>query len=317
MTHEIRSPVLDAGPLFICGGDRTGLGLLCELFEQHPDFSLSRRTNFFSSYRGRFGDVRQRENRERLLAAMQADRRYAMFAIDSEIVRHRVERDARSDDDLYRILQESRAERIGRSRWGDKSLWSERHATKILTVYPTARMVQVVRDPRDQFASFKHHRRRGDLDVAVGAAMIRRSMRLAERNRLRHPDRYSVVRYEDLVREPERVSEDVCRFLDAVFTPDMLLEPSDSGVAIPRTMHTRSIGRYRRDLSGGEIAVVEFATAASMRVFGYHADTPVPARIISSAPSLVRMLAWAAFSRIRESLRGVLRRHRTPDSRPV
>jgi hypothetical protein len=55
--------------------DRSGIGFLGELLEAHPNIAMSRRTNFWSYYLNRFGDLRQPENFERCLAEMMKNSR--------------------------------------------------------------------------------------------------------------------------------------------------------------------------------------------------------------------------------------------------
>lgn len=282
------------GPVFIAGGDRSGLGLLGELLERHPTFSISRRTNFFARYHDRFGDLADRKNLAAALAEMGKDRRYRLFDLDLARVDKALGTTKRNYPGLFEVLAAERMARLGRTRWGDKSLWSESYADEILGAYPTGRMVQVIRDPRDQFASFKYHRKDGDVSPAVGAAMWRRSMRAARRNLVRHGGRYAVMRYEDLVADPRREMTQLCRFLGVDYCEEMFEDPV-SGDKV--TIHDGSVGRHRQDLDAVEVGLIERPNRKLMVEFGYEPDHISPGWRM--APALVQMAAWGARARVR------------------
>jgi hypothetical protein len=251
-------------PIFLAGPDRSGIGLLCELFERHPELAMSRRTDFWDRYAGRYGDLRTRDV-DRCLDDMAVDRRWREFAPDRERV-HAEVADDRTDARLFASLQQQRMERLGRTRWGDKSLGSEVHADRILTAFPTAMMVHVIRDPRDRYASQKLHRGASRGGASAGAALWRDSVRWADRHMRRFPTRYRIVRYEALVRDPEGTLEELCGWLGL---------PGGVELAATTVLHTRSIGRYRTDLTLRELKVIEDTTGEQLRRFGYRPAPPV------------------------------------------
>ena len=132
--------------------------MLCELLEAHPNIAMTRRTNFWTLYLNQFGDLGRAENFERCLAEMMAFRRMQIFCPDPHRLRREFERGEKSYTRLFELLQIQRAERLGKTRWGDKSLNSERFAGAILAAYPGAKMIHIIRDPRDRCASLISHR---------------------------------------------------------------------------------------------------------------------------------------------------------------
>src|SRR5439155_22873715 len=99
---------------------------------------------------------------------------------------------------------------LRRAGVGDKSLDTERHADAIFLAYPHARILHMIRDPRDRFASssVRWKVRRGG--VGAGTAEWLSSVRLARLNESRYPDRYRSVRYEMLVSQPVAALREVC-----------------------------------------------------------------------------------------------------------
>jgi hypothetical protein len=253
------------GPVFLAGADRSGIGLLGELLEGHPDLAMSRRTDFWQRYCGRYGDLGPADV-DRCLTDMAADRRWRDFSPDRAQVLADLEV-CRSDAQLFASLQRQRMERLGKTRWGDKSLGSEIHADRILSAFPTAMMVHVIRDPRDRYASQKLHRGASRGGASAGAALWRDSVRLADRHALRYPTRYRTVRYEALVRDPEGTLEELCGWLGL---------PGGAELAATTVLHTRSIGRYRTDLTLRELTVIEDTTRGHLGGFGYRPEPPVP-----------------------------------------
>jgi hypothetical protein len=289
----------DQGPIFLAGADRSGIGLLGELLERHPRIAMTRRTDFWTRYRGRFGDLRRPENVDRCLRVMAADRRMKVFEPD----RDRLLADLATTTTyakLFESLQRQRMERMGKARWGDKSLGSERHAEWILRSFPTARMIHVIRDPRDRYVSQKCHRSVGRGGVGAGAAIWLRSVRLAERNARRHPDRYLIVRYESLVADPEGILRGVCGFIGEDYSPDLLHLGNRA-----TTIHTRSVGRFRGQLRPQEVLLLQLAAGRRLGRHGYgmeRVDLAGSERLRFSLMELpwnaMRMALWGPWARL-------------------
>ena len=289
------------GPIFLAGVDRSGIGLLGELLDAHPSIAISRRTNFWSFYHGRFGPLSVGSNLDRCIRSLESYTRIRALAPDfDEIRREFRQADDQSYGRLFALIQTQRLRRVGKSRWGDKSLDAESHASTIFEEYPSARMVHVMRDPRDRFASQSLHRRAGRGGVGSGTALWLWSARLAERNRARYPDRYLVVRFEDLVRNTEECLSSICGFLDEPYCPSMIdvvagraaggaMTMSSPTVPLRRT----SIDRYRRDLSARQVAFIEGRAGSTMDGFDYHPSS-VLGRFDRCRFVAIDLPAWSA-----------------------
>lgn len=259
-----------SGPIFLAGVDRSGIGLLGELLDAHPDVAISRRTNFWSYYHGRFGSLDRPENLERCVAEMLRYTRIQALYPDRDELLDSVRRGEPTYERLFAALQEHHLRGVGKTRWGDKSLDSERHADVILDGYPDAVMVQVIRDPRDRYASQATHRRAARGGVGSGTALWLWSLHHARRNEARHPGRYALIRYEDLVSEPHEVLQELCAFVGVPFMPQTLGDAGGApGGSAPHQLTTASIGRHRDDLTRREIAFIHLVAGHRMAQFGY------------------------------------------------
>jgi len=214
---------------------------------------------------------------------------------------------------LFALLQEGRARRLGKARWGDKSMDSEEYADTILTAYPGAKMIHVIRDPRDRYASVLTHRIVGKGGIGAGTAHWLRSVWLAKRNLLKFPERYTVLRYETLVARPEATLRQVCDFLGEEYSPAMLMTNAprawgaqrvnpEEGPS-PRQISTARVGRFRDILSEREVAFIQLCAGKEMAEYGYQPETvhqPLSSRLLfyfADFPiNAALMLGWRAHS---------------------
>lgn len=114
--------------------------------------------------------------------------------------------------------------------WIEKTPLHLDHVDEILATYPRARFVQVVRDPRSTAASICRFREHGwSLDMREVVRGIDRALRSAlEQPRRLGEERYLVVRYEELVRSPERELARIAAFA-GVEWDESLLRPTLAG----------------------------------------------------------------------------------------
>jgi len=166
--------------------------------------------------------------------------------------------------------------------------------TFILEAFPDAKFVFQVRDPRDYLASAQARRgfwggnkfgsNRHALEVwrndqLGGLAILG----------LLGPERVFFQRYEDLVSRPREVLEPLCAFLGLKFEAAMLSfhesdearRLGDSGSAranVGKPLMAGNFGKYRQQLSGGQIRMVETWVGDLMDELGYGRDLVAPGK---------------------------------------
>jgi hypothetical protein len=305
------------GPIFVGGLERSGTSLMFALLASHPNIAMTRRTNLWTHFYGQYGDLEEDANLDRCLDAMMRYRRLRKLEPDRERLRREVRTAPSTYARLFALLEEQHASKLGKQRWGDKSLNTERYADAIIDAYPGARIVHMMRDPRDRYASSKTRwDRRGG--IGAGTAEWLDSAERAERNARLYPENVLVVRYEDLVTDPIDGVRRVCEFVDEPYMPEMLElggapvfrdkgANSSYGERRAGEISTNSVGRYRSVLSPTEVEFVRVVAAEAMERFGYepaaqHLHMMQRACFVAwSLPwETCRLVAWRARENMRD-----------------
>lgn len=271
------------GPIFVAGLERSGTSLMYALLASHPNIAMTRRTNMWTYFYDQYGDLSEPENFERCLNKMMVYKRLVKLEPDPERIRREFQQGEATYGRLFALLEEHYAERKGKPRWGDKSLNTERYAEPIMDAYPGARILHMIRDPRDRYASVlkRWKERRGR--VGAGTAMWLSSVQLAKENRARYPDQYMVVRYETLASRPTEALQEICNFIDEEYVPGMETmkgaktfreqgSNSSYGDRKPGAITTSSIGRFRDMLSSQQIAFIQGRAREEMLEFDYELE---------------------------------------------
>lgn len=307
----------EPAPVLVGGPDRSGTTLMFALLASHPNISMVRRTNMWRYFHHRYGDLSNLDNLDRCLGDMIRYRRMRHLQPDRDRIRSEFLQGKPTYGHLFALFHQHNTERAGKRRWGDKSLHIEHYADRVFAELPSARIIHMVRDPRDRYASVR--RRHGQDLSRVGAATGRWliSTRVGRRNEKRYPDHYLIVRYEDLARAPEAIMRRVCTFIGEPYSPDMLSMDgvpehrdgggnSSFGDMRPRAISTRAIGRYRDVLSSSELAFIQLFAGGELARMGYerHETGFTPGtRVCFYAwelpVNLARMVGWIALARIR------------------
>ena len=275
-------------PIFIAGADRSGTSLMYALLASHPDISMVRRSNMWRYFYGRYGDLAQEENFEACLATMLRYKRLEHLNPDPERIRREYWQGQPGYGALFALFHRHLAESRGKSRWGDKSLHTEHYAGDIFAEYPEARIIHMIRDPRDRYASIlkRYDKEQRRLGSAVGRWLM--SIEAGEENLRRYPERYRMVRYETLAQQPEATLQETCAFVDVPYEPVMLTMKgstrhqeagnSSFGDIQPGVISTKSINRYRRVLQRDDYWFLQSYLSEAMARHDY-AQEPVEAPI--------------------------------------
>ena len=169
------------------------------------------------------------------------------------------------------------ADAAGAETVGEKSPLHTEYTGRLAEMFPKARFVQMVRDPRDVVLSQTDLWNRTTLQSAL---RWRFDQTLAARSqRSMGSGRFMVQRYEDLITDTPAAVRGICDFLGLEYD-DAMLNPSTSdgsGFAaheihklqtLERVSSDR-IERYKGRLSKRDIAIVQFVCGRMMRHFGY------------------------------------------------
>jgi hypothetical protein len=325
-----RAPV---GPVFVGGLDRSGKTTMAAFLTSHPRIAIPPvGSNMETYFLNRFGDLGRPENLERCLSAMMRYSHIRVLDPDLGRIRRRFAEGPPSYERLFASFLQDYAQRLGKPRWGAQSGLIEAHADSLFAVHDGAKIVHMVRDPRDRYEASLSMWPDGKGRAGGATARWRYSTGLADRNRRRHPDRYLVVRFEDLVYAPERILREVCAFLGETFSPAMLTmqgapERRDRLMArssgdIDGFLSEAYIGRFRGRVSPGELAFIQLHAGRRMAAFGYRPDElslsfgeRMRLALRDWPAQAARMTAWRAVEEMRR--RAPARSGRDPDPQTI
>lgn len=301
-----------SGPVYVAGLDRSGKTTMSAMLTSHPDLAIPGvGSNLWTYFYRRYGDLRRPQNLERCLHAMLQYKHVRYLDPDPDRIRRELLSGPITYARLLALPLIHYAERRRKPRWGAQTGLIERYAEPLLGAHPTLRVVHLIRDPRDRYAA-SLARWPGQRGRAGGAvARWRYSTALARRHQRAHPDRYHIVRFEDLVRAPEETVREVCDFLDLSYEPTML-DMAEAPTLVAKLGHAapgtpgytllcaEHLDRDRASVRAGEQRFIERYAAGLMRIHGYE---PAPAfvepglerlrfELVEQPSQLARLVSW-------------------------
>jgi hypothetical protein len=201
---------------------------------------------------------------------------------------------------LYRAYGDAE----GKELVGDKTPAFVWEIPLLAAAFPTARFIHVVRDGRDVALAFKALAHRPPDTLPDGVIYWRNHVRAGRRFGNAIPGRYTEVRYEDLLDNPQQELERLCDFLGLDFEERMLDYQSKAEATAAtyvgpdvhanlRKPLSKGLRDWRRDISSSELAVLQRLGGATLADFGYE-TTPLPT---GAAGLKVAALAAAAEGR--------------------
>lgn len=325
---------MENGPIFIGGPDRCGKTTMRAFLTSHPNIAIPAvGSNMWTYFYGQYGDLADEANFERCLDDMLRYKHVAFLQPDGDRVRHEFLQGQRSYARLFSLFLIHYAEREGKPRWGAQTGLIERYAANIIAAYPGARIIQMVRDPRDRYEASLALWPKGKLRAGGAVARWRYSINLSDENVTRYPGQAMNVRYETLVSEPERTLRQVCDFLGEAYDPAMLTMDGapnfrrkisgDRDVPADQSpVTTDYIGRYRGRVPETEIAFIQAHAGREMQAHGYTLDDihfttgeKLHFNLVERPASLVKMWGWIAAEKAQHRVPGLL--GRTPGKRMI
>lgn len=275
--------------LFVVGAARSGTTLLQRMLDAHPQLAVVNETYWLPrKFRPRTGLTRDGMVTEALLPLLLARPKFERMGLDESDLREllaaeqplRYERFVARIFDLY-------AERAGKPLAGDKTPGYVRRIRQIHELWPRARFVHIVRDPRDVCLSMLEWRSgprtagqygTWEMDPLVSTALYwRYSVAIGrEAGAALGSQLYCEVRYEDLVSASADELRRICAFLGLPYDEAMTrfhegrtrLKPGRSSKAqwLPPTPGLRD---WRSQLAAEDVERIELAAGDLLAGLGY------------------------------------------------
>lgn len=104
---------------------------------------------------------------------------------------------------------------------GDKNPFYSQVFGAIFNAIPNAKFILLIRDPRDNHISLFNSRFTAP-SITYDTMYWKKAIRSVERFQQYYPERFYILKYEDLVKETEKYVKEMCEFLGIPFLPEML-----------------------------------------------------------------------------------------------
>ena len=279
-------------PIFIVGANRSGTTLLRLVLNAHPRIAIPEEIVYFGSTMAGAPIESWRSppiTRERYTAFIDdfVDVRSSpLGGIDGSRLKACIlERPAMDFKYPYELVLKAWAVHHGKVRWGEKTPGNLFYADILWEMFPGARFVHVVRDPRAGVSSMMQ----ADFfpDDVVFNAMSRRKFMTSGRDILEASvpaTHRTLLRYEDLVLNPEETVRSLCAFLEEDFYPEMLSFYKDSSrymkaeaaesfnKAATRPISADRLHKWKDKLTEADVARIEAVCGRQMQEFGYPSE---------------------------------------------
>jgi hypothetical protein len=217
-------------PVFVVGGPRSGTTLLAAMLAAHPAFDCGPETHCLSRW-ARLGSREHArildrhdwpERATRYVCSLTLGKRpvHALFGLAESDVRSWLASRPPTLASLLESLTAQRATRAGRRRWVEKTPRHLEVPELIASTWPDARIVRIVRDPRDAAVSLTKVPF-GTQSLLTNLSVLAR-MNEAGAAFFRTSPQALTLRYEDLVAEPESELRRLCAFVGEPYDAAMI-----------------------------------------------------------------------------------------------
>jgi hypothetical protein len=217
-------------PIFIVGAPRSGTTLLATLLSSHSQISCGAETHFFPYLEANHQQIPlilrdpawPRQATEFMAAlSLQDHRVHDLFGVEQQAIFDYLKSRRPSVQALLESLTVQQMVATQKSRWAEKTPNHILHLESIRRLYPAAKIVRIVRDPRDSAISMATKLPWASNSPLDNAYLIdewyRKSQPFLGQDNLAY-----TVKYEALVAQPETSLQKLCGFLGMPFEPAML-----------------------------------------------------------------------------------------------
>ena len=279
-------------PVFVMGCHRSGTNLLYDMLLSAGGFAIYRGSlPVYETLTPRFGSLKHRGNREKLLQTWVRSKGFRRTGLDAEPLCSRILDDCRDGGDFIRITMDAVASSQGIPRWVLYDPDNVLHIARLKACIPNALFLHIIRDGRDIALSLKKmggftplpwDRNHETKSLVATALYWQWMVRNGREHGRRIPFDYMEIHYEDLTTQPRKTLNKIGAFLDHDLDYDRikraglgrLSETNSSFREETGTEKINPLGRWKKRLSHADIAAIEAAVGECLEEAGYPLSLP-------------------------------------------
>ncbi len=303
-------------PIFIVGYMHSGTTLLRNIAARAEGvYTIAHETKFFERialFKKQYPDLHDAATLQAYVQALLAQ------GTDETIDANRIiealpEDQGRTHDAVFGGVFDVLAQQAGKAVWLEKTPGHIFRIKDILAAFPEARIIEIVRDPRDVLASKKTRRatvwttqrydatQRADkhlekaYDPLWDTLSWKAALQAGQQAQTLYPDHLHTVRYEDLIQQPEATVQTVCDFLGLSFVPAMMEVPAGiaadwKGEPAEGGVRKDSLARWKAVLNESEVALCQRLVGDEMQQMHYALMPIALAQYAGVLPLLLRSM---------------------------
>ena len=281
-------------PFFMFGFDRSGTTLLAMMVGAHPQiavpFSVTGMWYRYAKKLPACGEPNDDRDRRRIVEDLLGEERIRLWNVPlsaEEIL------DSADDGSFASIVDgfhRAYARRLGKPLWGNIDIATIDNLDIANRWFPQARFVHIVRDGRDVALSHEKYRYGLSNTLECATEWKRRVQTNLKIGAVLDPDRYFVIRYEDLVLDSKKTLGDLCTFLGVSYTDEMLDYPQTVDDRVPKekrflwpSLNQKPVAtnayRWRQVMSVAKRTVFEWHAGDLLAALGYETYEQTPKRL--------------------------------------
>ena len=284
---------------FIIGRPRSGTTLLQLFFDAHPNIQMPSECMFVAQLYAPFGFIQHWDSNvvDSFISALSktylfTNKKFNIPNITKELQEHI---DRMNYVTACKIVIKNFNSVYPKKEimlLGDKNPYYSEVFEGVVHIIKDAKYILLIRDPRDNHISL-FNARFITPSITYNTIMWKKAIVSIEKFGSFNPDRFYILKYEDLVRDPETYLREICRFLSIPFAPEMQLYLnykkeftnvifiSDEYLqkyhtSILEPVNTDKIGQWKKRLSRKKIKTAERIAGKYLDKYGYErlASTP-------------------------------------------
>ena len=285
-------------PIFIVGTPRSGTTLTAQILGRHSNLFMPGETHFFD-------DIYSRKDESgpftRETVSSVSKRLFDLYARYYEPDdQQRIEQLFSSSDslevelssclsykDMLTRFMNVQMVHENKNRWGNNAPRDLFCVDDILEFYPNAKIIVCVRDVRAFLLSYKgkwkvtgdeHVERLKKLYHPVITSLLwKASMKLVPALKKMLPAAsLAIIKYEDLVTDPDKTIKYICDVIEEDFEPEMLnvVTHNSSNAPESRGIFPTSVDRWKKDLKPEDISISQMLCKKQLYELGYDLISP-------------------------------------------